>query len=80
MSISYGNQTWHDGKLTPHDIMSMLVSITLTLLQGHIGRQKKTNQRRIISATKQAISIELATSVGSCLHDLDFEKRLCIIA
>ena len=56
--------------------MLMLVSMTLTLMQGHSRSAK--NQRWIISTSKQAMSIKLATTVGllaeftwSCL---DFEN------
>ena len=42
----------------------MLVSMTLTLIEGHSGpAEAKQNQRLIISATKQAIGIKLATTV-----------------
>ena len=40
--------------------MSMLVSMTLTLTQGHTGSAKAKYQRWIISTTMQAISIKLA--------------------
>ena len=50
--------------------MPMLVSMTLTLMQGHNGSAKAT----IIWTTKQAISITLATTLGHVLHDLDFEN------
>ena len=51
----------------------MLVSMTLTLMQGHSGSAKAKNQRCMLSATKQAISIELATTVGHFLLDLDLD-------
>ena len=35
---------------------------------------KGKNQRWIISTTKQAISIKLATTVGHFLRDIDFEN------
>ena len=41
--------------------MLMLVSMTLTLMQGQSGSTKANNHR---SATKQAISIKLAITVG----------------
>ena len=47
-----------------HDIMLMLVSMTLTLMQGHCGSAKANIQCRIISTTKQATIIKLATMVG----------------
>ena len=52
--------------------MFKLVSMTLTLKQGHNGSAKATNQRCMLSETKQAISMKLATTVGYVLHDLDF--------
>ena len=45
--------------------MLMLVSMTLTLMQGHSGSAKaKKNRFCMLLATKQAMSIELATMVG----------------
>ena len=38
----------------------ILVSMILTLMQGHSGLAKAKNQRWMLSATKQAISIKLA--------------------
>ena len=34
----------------------------------------KNNQRLILWATKQAVSIHLVTTVGHFLHDLNFEN------
>ena len=42
----------------------MLVSMTLTLMQGHIGLAEANNQRYMLSATKQALSIKFAITVG----------------
>ena len=42
----------------------MLVSMTLTLMQGHSESAKAKIQRCMLLATKQAISIALATTVG----------------
>ena len=53
--------------------MLMLVSMTLTLMLGHIGSAKAKNQRLMLSATKQAISIKLATTVGHFLRDVDLD-------
>ena len=50
----------------------MLVSMTLTLMQGHSGSAEAKNQRCMLSATKQTISIKLATMVGHFLRELDF--------
>ena len=44
----------------------------LDLMQGHSGSAKATFQCSIILTTKQAISIELPTTVDHFLHDLDF--------
>ena len=71
-SVSYYIQTWHDVDLWMPYIL-MLVLMRLTLMQGHNGSAKaKQIQRCMLSATKQAISIKLASTVGHCLHDLDF--------
>ena len=52
--------------------MRMLVSMTFTFMPlGHRGSAKATNQRCLLSATKKAISIKLATTVGHFLCDLD---------
>ena len=52
----------------------MLISMTLTLMQGHSVSAKENIQWWIILITKQARSINLATSttVGHFLRDLDF--------
>ena len=44
--------------------MFMLVSMTLTLMQGHSGLAKAKTQRWIISTSKQAIRIKLARTVS----------------
>ena len=54
----------------------MLNLMTLTLMQGHNGSAKATNQCWIILTTKQTVSIKLATTVGHFLRDLDFENVL----
>ena len=71
--LSCGIQTWHDGRLM-HGIQAHARFDGL----GHwckvtVGQQMQTNQRLIISTTKQATSIELATTVGHFVSDLDFE-------
>ena len=53
--------------------MIMLVLMTLTLMQGHNGSAKVTNQRCMLWATKQAIRIKRAAKVGHFLRDLDFD-------
>ena len=50
-TLSYGILTWHDGRRM-HDIyMVVLVSMTLTLMQGHSGSANAINQRPIISTS-----------------------------
>ena len=52
--------------------MPMLVSITLTLTQGHSGRQRQNISVECSATIKQAISIKLARTVGHfCLPHLD---------
>ena len=57
--------------------MLMLVLITLTVMQGHGGLATAKNQHCMLSATKQVISIKLATTVGFFFlfffHDLDLD-------
>ena len=50
----------------------MLIPMALTMMQGHSGLAKTKNQCCMLSATKQAISIKLATKIGLFLCDLDF--------
>ena len=52
--------------------MLMLNLMTLTLMQGHSGSGNVKNQCCLLSATKQAIRIKLATTVSHFLNDLDF--------
>ena len=59
-----------EGLWMPYMLMFMLV----TLMQGHSGSAKAKNHHCVPSATKQAISIKLATMVGHFLLDLDFAK------
>ena len=54
------------------NIMLMLVSMTLTLMQGHGGSAKANILFLIVSLAKQATSVKLATTVGHFLRDLDF--------
>ena len=56
--LSYGIQTWHDGRLMHGIHVLMLVSTTLTLMQGHSGSAKAKIKCWIISTTKQT-SIKL---------------------
>ena len=52
----------------------MLVPMTLTLTQGHNGSANANIQSWIISTTKQATSINLATTVAHfALRELDFK-------
>ena len=52
----------------------MLMLVPMTLMQGHSGSGKAQIQHCMLSATKQAISIKLATTVGHFSRDfyLDF--------
>ena len=69
-------QTFHDGRLMdalyiyPHAHF-----YDLDLMQGHSGsaKPKAKSQQCMLSATKQAISIKLATMVGHFLRDLDLD-------
>ena len=56
--------------------MLMLVSMTLTLVQGHSGLAKAKHQHYMLSVTKQAIRIKLTTTVGHLLGDLDLDLLL----
>ena len=51
----------------------IIILMTLTLMQGHSGLAKAKNERCMLSATKQAISIKLATTVGHFLRDFDLD-------
>ena len=52
----------------------VVVSMTLTLMQGHSGSSEGENQICIISTTKQAIQIILAAKLG---HDrLNFSLKI----
>ena len=62
----YGIQTWHDSIDLCVAYMLMLVSMVLTLMQGHSGLAEEKNHRWIISKTKQPISIKVAATVS---HD-----------
>ena len=53
--------------------MLMLILMTLTLMQGHSESAKACSQRCMLSATKQAISLKLATTVGHFLSDRDLD-------
>ena len=54
--------------------MLMLVSMALTLMQGHSGLAKAKNQCDMLSGTRQAISIKLATMVALFFsRDLDHD-------
>ena len=64
--------------------MLKLVSMTLTLMQGHSGSANAhtQNQRCMLSVTQQAISIKPATKVGHFLRDfdLDFAKMYIMLS
>ena len=65
-------QTWQDNTLI-HGIyrLLVLVSMSLTLIQGHRGTADGNSQRWIISASKQVTRMKLATTVDCFVHDLD---------
>ena len=68
LSGGWGEQTGLLGDPPPPPIYSCL-SMTLTLMQSHSGSAAKAkNHRRIISTTKQAIIIKLATMVGHIFY------------
>ena len=50
--------------------MLVLVLMTLTLIQRHSGSGKAKSQRCMLSATKQARSIKLATTLWHLLYNL----------
>ena len=52
--------------------MFMLVSMTLSLMQGHNGSAMQKSCVEHFSTSKQAISITLTATVGPFLRDLDF--------
>ena len=51
----------------------LLVSMTLPLMQGHSGSAKTKHQRCMLLETNHAISINIATTVGHFLRDLDLD-------
>ena len=53
--------------------MRLLVLMTLTLIQGHSGLARANYQLCMLSATRQAISMELATTVSHYVCDLDLD-------
>ena len=50
----------------------MFIIIITIIMKGHSGSVKAITQHCMLSATKQAISMTLATTVGHFLHDLLF--------
>ena len=60
--------------------MPILIPLTLTLMQGHrvSAKANKSALNAQSSATKQAISIKLATTVGHFLCDLDVTLKTFI--
>ena len=57
----------------------MLVFMTFTLMQGHSGSAKAKNQHCMVSTTKQAITVILATTVGPFLHEPEFANGLTVV-
>ena len=71
--LNYSIQTWHDGRLM--DVLyahARFNDLDLDARSQWIGNGK-LNQRCMLSATKQAISIKLATAVGHFIRDLDLD-------
>ena len=70
--LSYYIQIWHDAR---HGcpIFSCSFRWPLPWCKVTVGRQRQKNQRCIFSATKQAISIKMTTTVGHFLRDLDLD-------
>ena len=71
--LSYYIQPWYDGRLM--DAIHAHVrfdSLDLDARSQWVGRGKTKNQRCMLSATKQAISSKLATTVCHFVRDLDF--------
>ena len=68
--LSYYIQTWHDGKLMDA-IYAHFNDLDVDARSQWVGKGKE-NQSWMLSATKQATSIKLATMVGHFLSDLDF--------
>ena len=66
--FSYYIQTWHNGTL-----MDALYAYAQCVMQGHIGSTKAKYQRCMLSATKQVISLKLATTTGHFVCDLDLD-------
>ena len=62
--LSYYIQTWHDGRPIHGIIYDHARIDDLALMQGHSEKAKAKIQCLIISTTKQATSIILATTVG----------------
>ena len=60
--------------------MLIFTSMTLTLVQDHSGSANAQNQRCILSATKQTISVNLTQRGLFFLRDRDFANVLSIMA
>ena len=76
ISDSINFKLWHPNLACGRRIMLMLVSMTLTLMQGHSGSAKIKIQCWIISTSKQSTSIKLATTVGHFFTSPWLWKRL----
>ena len=58
-----------------HGLSGHARSMTVTLLQGHMGRQRQKFKVELSLTTKQATSIKLARTVSLfCVCDHDFEN------
>ena len=59
--------------------MLMLMSITLTLMQGHSGLAEEKIQLWIILTSKQAMSIKLAATAGHSKFYFSLESSVAFI-
>ena len=67
--LSYGIHTWRECRLMHGIYIPIVVSMTLTLTQGHSGSAEDQIQLSVISTTKKAIQIKLAATV---CHDTSY--------
>ena len=75
--LGYYIKTWHDGRLM--DAMynyahSRFDNLHLNWCKVTVGRQRQNNLLSMLTATKQAISIKLGTTVGHFVLDIDFSN------
>ena len=78
--LSYCIQTWHDGRLMDALYAHAHFEDLDLDAWSHSGSAKAKNQLCMLSATKQAICIKLATTVGHFLCDLDLDfANVCMV-